>query len=99
MQQSGAYSHRLPNNAMTLTSASGTAHDERFERLLVRHGEIVGGRELMHLLGYRSVRSFARACALQTLPIHSFELEGRRGRFARTRDVIDWLCALGQSPG
>jgi hypothetical protein len=66
--------------------------------LLSRHGEVVGGEALMRCLGYRSARSFARAGAQGQLPVATFALAGRRGRYAKTRDVAEWLETLGKNP-
>ena len=65
--------------------------------LLQRFGELMSCRQLMWCLGFRSSRSFARACRSETLHIPTFLMDGRRGRFARTRDVAAWLTALGMA--
>jgi len=63
------------------------------------HGEIIGGEALYRCLGFRSARSFQRALQAGNLPVQTFLLPGRRGRFARTRDVALWLATLGEEPG
>ena len=63
------------------------------------HGELVGGTSLQHCLGFRSARSFQRALQAGNLPVETFLLPGRRGRFARTRDVALWLATLGRESG
>ena len=66
------------------------------EGLLRRHGELLTGKTLQRCLGFGSVRSFQRAVIEGTLPVVTFTLPGRRGRFARTRDVAAWLATLGK---
>ncbi|HZR02488.1 MAG TPA: hypothetical protein VFA81_04860 [Burkholderiales bacterium] len=62
--------------------------------LLARHGELMTGEPLRRALGFASERSFLRAAKGKNLPVRVFELAGRRGRFARTRDVAQWLSTL-----
>lgn len=64
--------------------------------LLAEHGELLGGVALQRCLGFRSARSFQRALQTGNLPVQTFLLPGRRGRFARTRDVALWVEQLGQ---
>lgn len=68
--------------------------------LLERYGELLPGSAIRALLHFSSDRSFRRAAAKQALPIPVFRVPGRRGWFARTRDVVAWLdrvAAVGSS--
>lgn len=49
------------------------------------------GDALRKALGYRSGDAFRQAASRGTLPIHTFKIETRRGRFAMTKDVAKWL--------
>ena len=49
----------------------------------------------MRCLGFRTARAYQTAVKSGRLPIRTFDVPGRRGRFARTVDVADWLDALG----
>ena len=69
--------------------------DSIVERLTQRHGELIGGRALARCLGYRTDRAFQLAARSGTLPIVTFELSGRRGRYAKTESVARWLASLG----
>ena len=62
--------------------------------LVAQHGELLTGERLRTLLGYQSGRSFLRASKEGRLPISVFRLPGRRGVFARTRDLAAWLSGL-----
>jgi len=62
------------------------------------HGFIVGGPTLARLLGYRSGDAFRKASQRGMLPVHTFTLPNRRGRFARTADVAQWLASLPSAP-
>jgi hypothetical protein len=72
-----------------------TATTRPLPDLLTEHGELVGGSDLQRCLGFKSTRSFQRAQKEGRLPIPTFLLPGRRGVFARTRDVVAWLDTLG----
>lgn len=67
--------------------------------LLGRYGELLTGQVLQRCLGFRSLRSFQRALSEGRIPVPTFTLEGRRGTYARTRDVAAWLASLGHGAG
>ena len=69
--------------------------DSIVERLTQTHGELIGGRALARCLGYRTDRAFQLAARSGTLPMATFELSGRRGRYAKTESVARWLASLG----
>ena len=73
-----------------------SAEFEIREELLLRHGELMSGKHLCQCLGFANVRAFRRAIAHGAVPVMTFTLPGRRGRFARTRDVAAWLVTLGK---
>lgn len=58
-------------------------------------GAVVGGGDLSRALGYRTQAAFRQALARDRLPVRVFEIEGRRGRFARTGDIARWLWGQG----
>ncbi len=65
------------------------------EALLTTHGELLGGAALARTLGFKTQRAFQKAAVAGRLPLDTFVIAGRRGRFARTRDVAIWLAGLG----
>lgn len=83
---------------MTIERAAISTESEIRDGLLRRHGELLTGKTLHRCLGFGSVRSFQRAVTEGALPVVTFTLPGRRGRFARTRDVAAWLATLGTPP-
>lgn len=52
------------------------------------------GASLRLLLHMKHERAFRRAAAAGRLPVSVFRLPGRKGWFARTRDVAAWLASL-----
>lgn len=67
--------------------------------LLARHGELMDGAALMALLHMNHERTLRRAIASNTLPVSVFRLAGRKGWYARTRDVAAWLVSIGGEGG
>lgn len=69
---------------------------ERHTRLLNdlsgRYGEVIGGEVLSKALGFPSIAAMKQAIKRETLKIPTFFIPGRRGRFALTADVADWLA-------
>lgn len=64
-------------------------------RLLAEHGELIGGGALSRCLGYRTQRAFQMGIQRGQVPVETFNLPGRRGRYARTFEVAAWLAACG----
>lgn len=65
--------------------------DELVERLTRTLGIVVGGSALSKALGYRTQGAFRQALTRNRIPIPVFALDGRRGRFALTSDIAQWL--------
>ena len=65
---------------------------EAFETRLIRAlGATVGGETLSRALGYPTQDAFRKASHRGRLPVRTFEMVGRRGRFAVTTDIAQWL--------
>lgn len=62
--------------------------------LLAVHGEFVSGKALRLLLGFRSDRTYLKAIQEKKVPVLLIRLEGRKGHFARVRDVARWICSF-----
>jgi len=68
--------------------------DQFTKSLTQQHGPLMQGRELMKCLGFRTQASFARARKRGLLNIHVFDIDGRRGPFALTEDVAEWVAGV-----
>jgi len=64
--------------------------------LLDRHGPLLTGQALQRALGYPSAAALRQGVARNTVPVPTFLITGRRGRFARTWDVAHWLARQGR---
>ena len=52
----------------------------------------MGGEALRAALGFPTTGAMRRALARGALPVPVFQMEGRRGRFALTKDVAGWIA-------
>mgnify|MGYP007107965130 CR=1 FL=1 len=60
--------------------------------LLIAFGPMIYGQLLYKSLGYTSADAFRQAVSRQSVPVETFPIEGRRGKFALTRDVAKWIA-------
>lgn len=64
------------------------------QELTEMYGGVIGNADLRQVLGYKSFSSFNRAVRMGLLGVKVFEIESRRGKFALTSDIANWLCEL-----
>jgi hypothetical protein len=64
------------------------------ESLLRLHGPLLGGKPLVLALGHRSVESLRQARRRGQVAVPLFTVPNRRGWFALTQDVADWLASV-----
>lgn len=60
--------------------------------LIEKYGILLSGDALKRSLGYPSMGALHKAINRELLPIPTFQLKDRRGRFALTKDVANWLA-------
>lgn len=80
--------------ASTPTSSSAGEMEADFQWLTNAYGPIVGGEKLARLLGYPSNEAFRQALNRGQLPVKTFKIPHRRGKFAYTADIAAWLSSL-----
>lgn len=56
------------------------------------YGPLLPSRELWKIFGYPSPAAYRQARTRKVLPVREFAIEGRRGYFALTHDVAQWLA-------
>ena len=61
------------------------------ETQLERLGPLVGGSQLITMLGYRTPDAFEKARTKNLVGVRVFRLENRRGWYALTTEVCEWL--------
>lgn len=57
-----------------------------------QHGPMITGEALRAALGYPSLEAFRQAVSRRTVPVPTFKLPHRRGRFALVKDLATWLA-------
>ena len=87
----------MTKRAPEASSGSGPAAASNPVDLVAVHGAVVGGEALWKLLGYRTGDAFRKAAQRGNLPVQTFTLPHRRGRFAKTADIAWWLASLTPS--
>lgn len=60
-------------------------------QLLAKFGPTIGGHDLYNALGFKTYAAFHRSRMRGELGVHVFKLPGRRGWFALTDAVANWL--------
>jgi len=66
------------------------------EFLLNKYGPLLGGDELVSILGYKTKSAFYRSVRMNMLGVKVFNIAGRKGKFALTENVADWLSSLNK---
>ena len=64
------------------------------ESLLRFHGPLLGGEALVEALGHRSAASLRQARRRGQITVTLFTVPNRRGWFALTQEVADWLVSV-----
>lgn len=68
---------------------------QEFEvRLTHRYGEFVPPQALWKELAFATPASFRKALSQKRVGVYVFEIEGRRGSFARALDVARWQAKV-----
>jgi len=70
---------------------------EMKDELLKLYGPLIGGMDLRNLLGYKAASTFNRAKRMNLIGVKIFEIPNRRGSFALTKDVADWLQSISSA--
>ena len=65
--------------------------------LLELYGPLIGGEELMRAAGFKTANAFKLAIRRGRVGFHVFQITGRRGQFARTSDVAEWIDSIGHA--
>jgi hypothetical protein len=79
---------------MSQSEKIGAANLEERTNLHLQFGPLIGGKDLVRNLGYKSAAAFRQAVRRGTLPVEVFEIPNRRGKFALTSDIERWLAGV-----
>jgi len=67
------------------------------EFLLNKYGPLLGGDDLVNLLGYKTKAAFYRSVRMNTVGVEVFNISGRKGKFALTENVANWLDSFNKT--
>jgi hypothetical protein len=59
-----------------------------------QYGPLVGGADLLKILGFPSSEAFRQALSRGSIPVPVFAIPHRRGKFALAQDLAFWLTQL-----
>jgi hypothetical protein len=59
--------------------------------MLETHGPMLTGEPLRRALGFQTYAAFHRSNSKGVIGVRIFSIPGRRGQFALTTDVADWI--------
>ena len=79
----------MPTADLNRAEALKTQLRHELEQL---HGPLLGGMKLVAALGHANAASLRQARRRGRVPVPLFSLPQRRGYFALTRDIADWLA-------
>ncbi|KZN60873.1 hypothetical protein [Pseudoalteromonas luteoviolacea] len=83
-------------SAVSCNLPSGSTHSDSgkpdFEKILVaKYGVLIPLSEVWRVLGYPSHNAYRKAIQKKELPIPVFQIDNRKGRFAFSIDVANWM--------
>lgn len=81
-----------------MSSLADTRQTHIYQDLLERYGPLLTGEVLRASLGYPSQAALRQSLSRNTTPVRTFRIPGRRGRFALTLDVAQWLATRALTP-
>ena len=75
-----------------MTEAEHALAEELLATLRAAHGPVLGGVDLMRALGYRNANAMRQARYRGQITLTLFTLPNRRGHYALTAEVAEWLA-------
>lgn len=67
---------------------------EIFEDLKNKYGFLMSGNDVAKQLGFKTTEAFRQAICRNKLSIPVFTIPNRKGKFAYSKDVAQWLASL-----
>ena len=83
-------------SAETLKGTEPSGLTQLRTELQDRYGVVLDHIQLREILGYRTTSAFKRAIENERLGFKVFNIPGRRGKFALSADVAQWLWQARQ---
>jgi len=70
--------------------------EEIANELIANHGPLISGEDLWRTMGFSNAGAFRQAKAQGRIEVPVFSLPNRRGTYAFTRHIADWLRKLAK---
>ena len=70
--------------------------EEVANELLSNHGPLLSGEDLWRTMGFSNAGAFRQAKAQGRIEVPVFSLPNRRGTYAFTKHIADWLRTLAK---
>lgn len=70
---------------------SGDDEKELRDRMNLQYGPTICGKDLYTALGFKTYAAFNRVNKLNGIGVKIFKIDGRRGWFALTSEIAEWL--------
>lgn len=80
-----------------MSKTDATLASEMRRELLAQYGPLLGGSALHQALGFSSAASMRQAALRNQVGVRLFTITNRRGKFALTADVAQWLAECAES--
>jgi hypothetical protein len=74
-------------------SSISTLEQRILDSMLARWGYVIGGVGLRQALGFPTQAALRQAILRGSVPVKLFSMNGRRGHFALTHEVSQWLAS------
>ena len=80
-----------------MNKTDATLASEMRRELLAQYGPLLGGSALHQALGFSSAASMRQAALRNQVGVRLFSITNRRGKFALTSDVAQWLADCAEA--
>ena len=67
-----------------------------YQTLFHEYGPFISTSYLWKLLAYPSQQAFRQSKVKGSVPVDVFKIENRKGAFAKTEDVSEWISKQGK---
>lgn len=72
-------------------NASNAGRSELYDDMVARYGLLLTGKDLLQCLGFKNAAALRQARFRGHIGVPIFSLPNRKGVFAKTKDVAEWL--------
>jgi hypothetical protein len=82
---------KLPHPVLEVCAEERQYRETKLAEFRSEYGHVIGAYRLFKIFGFESYAAFKQSLRRGALVMPLFTISGRRGQFAITEDVVDWL--------